>query len=369
MYGNVGGMTANYNTAVGVSSLYNTTTGTSNAAFGYSALFSNTTGAYNTAMGGLDSGTYSPMQSNTTGGFNTAVGSGAMRFNTTGYYNVALGYNALPANTTASGNTALGHQSLYSNTTASYNTAVGYQALYSNITSTSQTAVGQGALYSLSGAFSGGNTAVGQNAGYNQTSGYSNTYIGYTAGESMISGTQNTILGSFNGNSSGLDIRTASNCIVLSGGDGNPKYFFSGPGNYTLLGGISSVDTALVYSYGTYNYTSGASANMGINSSGFMYRSTSSLKYKKNVQNATHGLAELLTLRSVTYESKQESENGTVYGGLIAEEVQASGLTEFVQYAEDGTPDSLAYGNMVSLCIKAIQELKAEFDAYKATHP
>ena len=45
--------------------------------------------------------------------------------------------------------------------------------------------------------------------------------------------------------------------------------------------------------------------------------------------------------------------------GLIAEEVHEAGLTEFVQYAEDGTPDALAYGNMVSLLTKAIQEQQA----------
>ena len=56
----------------------------------------------------------------------------------------------------------------------------------------------------------------------------------------------------------------------------------------------------------------------------------------------------------------------TVFGGLIAEEVHEAGLTEFVQYADDGSPDALAYGNMVSLCIKAIQELKAEVDSLKA---
>ena len=38
------------------------------------------------------------------------------------------------------------------------------------------------------------------------------------------------------------------------------------------------------------------------------------------------------------------------------------GLNEFVQYAEDGTPDALAYANMVALLTKAIQELKAEVD-------
>jgi hypothetical protein len=74
----------------------------------------------------------------------------------------------------------------------------------------------------------------------------------------------------------------------------------------------------------------------------------------------------LLKLRAITYESKNETEAGIVFGGLIAEEVHEAGLTEFVQYAEDGTPDALAYGNMVSLCIKAIQELKAEVDALRA---
>ena len=74
-----------------------------------------------------------------------------------------------------------------------------------------------------------------------------------------------------------------------------------------------------------------------------------------------------MQLRSVTYKGKTDGD--TIFGGLIAEEVHAAGLNEFVQYAEDGSPDSLAYGNMVSLAFKAIQELKLEFDAYKASHP
>ena len=37
-----------------------------------------------------------------------------------------------------------------------------------------------------------------------------------------------------------------------------------------------------------------------------------------------------------------------------------------MQYNKDDQPDSLAYGNMVSLCIKAIQELKTELDSAKA---
>jgi hypothetical protein len=115
------------------------------------------------------------------------------------------------------------------------------------------------------------------------------------------------------------------------------------------------------------NFTTGAAANMYVDAGGNLYRSTSSLKYKTDVQDAAHGLAEVMSLRPVTYKGKNDGD--TVFGGLIAEEVHAAGLTEFVQYAPDGSPDALYYGNMVSLCIKAIQELKAEFDAYKSTHP
>jgi hypothetical protein len=113
----------------------------------------------------------------------------------------------------------------------------------------------------------------------------------------------------------------------------------------------------------TYSNTTASAANMFVDSTGYVYRSTSSIKYKTDVQNATHGLVDLLKLRSVTYKQKTENaENNVpsaVFGGLIAEEVHEAGLTEFVQYAEDGSPDALAYGNMVSLCIKAIQEQQA----------
>jgi hypothetical protein len=109
-----------------------------------------------------------------------------------------------------------------------------------------------------------------------------------------------------------------------------------------------------------YNLTTASGSNVTIESDGVLKRSTSSLKYKTDVQDATHGLAEVLQLRPVTYKGKNDGD--TVFGGLIAEEVHEAGLTEFVQYAEDGSPDALAYGQMVSLAFKAIQELKAIVD-------
>ena len=164
----------------------------------------------------------------------------------------------------------------------------------------------------------------------------------------MTSGSKNVFVGSYNGNQGSLDLRTSSSYIVLSDGDGNPRLYMNENG-------------ALISPY-TQNNTTSAGANVFI-SAGQFYRSTSSQRYKNTINDAAHGLADLLKLRSVTY--KGNNDGDTIFGGLIAEEVHDAGLTEFVQYDKDDKPDSLAYGNMVSLCIKAIQELKTELDAAK----
>jgi hypothetical protein len=142
---------------------------------------------------------------------------------------------------------------------------------------------------------------------------------------------------------------SATNAVVLRN---------SSSANLLYLRDDGLINTGLA-ALSPYNNTTGDAANMVVGSDGFLYRSTSSLKYKTDVQDATHGLAELLSLRPVTYKGKSESDGDKVFGGLIAEEVHEAGLSEFVQYDEEGNPDALAYGNMVSLCIKAIQEQQA----------
>jgi hypothetical protein len=113
-----------------------------------------------------------------------------------------------------------------------------------------------------------------------------------------------------------------------------------------------------------YNLTTGSAANVFVDSAGALYRSTSSLRYKSDITNAEHGLADVLKLRSVTYKAKNSGD--TVFGGLIAEEVHDAGLTEFVSYDKEGQPDAIHYGNMVALLTKAIQEQQAMIDELKA---
>jgi hypothetical protein len=143
---------------------------------------------------------------------------------------------------------------------------------------------------------------------------------------------------------------SSNNAFFVENEAGNTT-FFRVRGDGLIGTGIASASP--------YNNTTGGSGNVLVDSGGNLYRATSSLKYKKNVQDYTKGLAEVLQLRAVTYEGKSEADKGKIFGGLIAEEVHELGLTEFVVYAEDGTPDALAYSNMVALAFKAIQELEA----------
>ena len=107
-----------------------------------------------------------------------------------------------------------------------------------------------------------------------------------------------------------------------------------------------------------YNFTTSNAANAYLNSSGNIQRSTSSRRYKSDITDMTYGLSDVMNLRPVTFEGINDPD-GQRFGGFIAEEVHDAGLTEFVDYNTEDEPDALAYGGMVSLLTKAIQEQQA----------
>jgi hypothetical protein len=192
-----------------------------------------------------------------------------------------------------------------------------------------------------------------------------NAGISLTGGSATNNGGQiNLRGGSFSGNTSGIEFITAGTERARIDSVGNILFGASS----TAIPTTSTTDVFLggiIMTPSRRTTSSGANVNIDP-TSGVFARSTSSLKYKKDVLNAPWGLADVMKLRAVTYKSVVETDGDTVFGGLIAEEIHDAGLTEFVQYGPDGSPDALAYGNMVSLCIKAIQELKAELDGVKA---
>lgn len=114
-----------------------------------------------------------------------------------------------------------------------------------------------------------------------------------------------------------------------------------------------------------YNFTTSNSANAYLNSSGGLQRSTSSRRYKTDITDMTYGLSDVMNLRPVTFEGINDPD-GQRFGGFIAEEVHEAGLTEFVDYNDEGQPDALAYGSMVALLAKAVQEQQAMIETLQA---
>jgi hypothetical protein len=369
--------TSSDNTAVGYQAGYSNTTGTRLAALGRFAGYSNTTGNYNTALG-----TYA-LYSNATTSNNTAVGHNSLYFNV-GNSNTSVGAESMIENIGGANNTALGYQALNKNTSASNNTAVGYQAGYSNTTGR-LTALGYQAGYSnTTGDL---NTFIGLNTGYSVTTGSNNTFIGSggvsgvinSAGYAMTTGSKNTIIGNYTGNNSGLDIRTASNRIVLSDGDGNPRVTVNSSG--VMFVGASFTDTAgssqivtngpvtvgypgnsalyrQMYQSSDNNFYFTNGTNQGYLSSAGAWTNASDARLKTNIRDIEYGLNTVLAMQPRHYE--RVDVNGT-YVGFVAQELQTV-IPEVVS----GDPEKqlgIDYGSLVAVAFKAIQELNAKVEA------
>jgi hypothetical protein len=110
------------------------------------------------------------------------------------------------------------------------------------------------------------------------------------------------------------------------------------------------------------------------NAASVSYNTSSDYRMKQDVQNMTGALSRVMALRPVTWMWKEEF--GAKEGeGFIAHELQAvcpaavSGEKDAVD--DEGKPkyQGVDTSFLVATLTAAIQELKAEFDAYKASHP
>ena len=368
-----------------------------NTVVGASAMTATNTGGYNTALG-------NGALTATTAGGNVGVGYNALTTNSTGLNNTAIGTQSLNTNSSGAYNTSVGLQSLYSNTTASNNTAVGYQAGYSNSVGTCNNFFGYQAGYSSAGSAGfQGNTFMGHVAGTSVTTGTANSFFGTNSGQLVSTGSKNTIIGAYTGNQGGLDIRTASNYIVLSDGDGNPRGIFDGSGNllvgdttntanskvniYTatnigmtvrnggVQGNYESSDTGRVnyWQFGRDNSSTGnfvfylnGSQKGYISLSTGAYVPVSDIRAKKNITPLQYGLSEVLAFKPVMYNMIEELDSDKKHIGLIAQETKSI-IDEAVDDIKD--KDTEFYGldkaGLVPVLIKAIQELKAEVDSLK----
>lgn len=130
-----------------------------------------------------------------------------------------------------------------------------------------------------------------------------------------------------------------------------------------------------------YNATTSSSANLHVLSNGYILRSSSSRKYKTDIEDAWLSLAEnLYSLRPVYYKSLGEFDNRDwSHWGFIAEEVAEVDprLVHYkeieVSFNEEGErietkldapePDGVQYDRMVPLLLKLVQEQKQRIEA------
>ena len=338
--------------------------------------------------------------------------SGEIITSTSGTSNVRIGENAGDA--IASGgtqNTVIGDDAGTAITTADACTAIGHNALATNTTSSYNTAVGHDALASATGTY---NTAIGPR----------------NSGDSITSGSKNTIIGDFNGNQGGLDIRTSSNNIVLSDGDGNVRQHTDGINGVTHWTTNMS-DSDRVLATGSHTIHSDVSANVALfvenssanpfgifidfsdttsdnNSNYFLkcedgsdtgrlvifsdgdvvnhdnaYGAISDEKLKEQITDATSQWEDIKALTVRKYKMKSDVATGDSDAhwrlGVIAQEVETAGMNGLVKdnpdmiENEDGeivegetSTKSVKYSILYMKAIKALQEAMTRIETLEA---
>jgi hypothetical protein len=121
----------------------------------------------------------------------------------------------------------------------------------------------------------------------------------------------------------------------------------------------------------TYNSTTASAANQFVDSAGDFYRSTSSIKYKTNVETIEdHYSDALLQCHPVWYQSTCEADNPDWgHWGFIAEEVaQIDPRLCFFKEEEDGSlePEGVQYDRFVPHLLNLIKRQKEQIEAMEA---
>lgn len=114
----------------------------------------------------------------------------------------------------------------------------------------------------------------------------------------------------------------------------------------------------------------GSAANAVIGVDGRVFRSTSSARYKQDVQPAVVDPALVLQLEPHTFRSVAEvaevGEDAPRYVGFIAEELHDAGLGLFVDYDDQGRPDAIQYDRLSVALLAVVKDQQGQLDAITA---
>lgn len=290
----------------------------------------------------------------------------------------AFGIDAGGNITTGTDNAFFGFEAGKAATSAQYNNAFGVRALQSVVGGVgvgfSNTAVGYETLYSCTGK---GNTAVGNGSLYYVSTGADNTAAGFGAGQGFTTGSNNSAVGAGSYPSGNY---TNSTCL---------GYQASVTGSNQVQLGNASTTT---YAYGAVQNRSDARDKTDIRDTQLGLDFIMALRprdfkwdmredYRTPPPGPDASAAEYAAweqankLANITHDGTHTRTR--YHQGLIAQEVKqtmdAMGV-DFGGYQDHTIKGgdavlTIGYEELVAPLIKAIQELKAEFDEYKRTHP
>jgi hypothetical protein len=192
------------------------------------------------------------------------------------------------------------------------------------------------------------------------------------------------------GGTGNFGTQTISVRSAWSAGSYGQVQFYTGTGNSTIRSSVPGNSTNGIQIL-TYSAASGDKITANFDGAGNVYnynntttwQQTSDVRVKENINTISNALDTLVALNPVTFDYKQEFADKNSWNedkklnniGFIAQEFETV-FPKYVHSIQDTVGDeiiedfkSIDTGHLVPYLIKAIQELKAEFDEYKATHP
>lgn len=262
-------------------------------------------------------------QANQTGSFNSFFGSNAGFSNTTGDANSFFGSSAGLANTTSNSNSFFGSDAGRDNTTGGSNSFFGTNAGVNNTTGND-------------------NSFFGRSAGRDNTTGGSNSFFGKNAGVNNTTGTNNTIIGI------DADVGSGNLNFATAIGAGAVVTFSN-----AIQLGRNGIDRVLIGTLGVAGPTA-----ICLNANNTISSCSSSIRYKKNIQDFSSGLDLVRNLRPVSFNWKADNKSDI---GLVAEEVAAIEPL-LITYNDKGEVEGVKYDQISLVLINAIKEQQAQIE-------
>lgn len=210
------------------------------------------------------------------------------------------------------------------------------------------------------------NLGIGYNSTTNLTSGSDNISIAGGTLVFLTTGNNNISIGDDAG---GSYTGSESNNIQILYGVLGPS--FAGESNVLRIAGngtgtgAGQINTAIIC--GITGKTSASGIGVLINTSSVLGTTTSSRRFKHNIEDMGDSSDRLMKLRPVTFLYNKEIEDATdeMKFGLIAEEV-AEIMPELVVLDEEDKPFTIRYNDMPAILLNEIQKLNKVMDNLEA---